>query len=53
MANLDQGSQKRGKFGIVREFYKPGKVMGQENFFMTCHIYRDLLIDELIFVRNV
>jgi len=42
------------------EFCKPGKVIeksgnlryGQE-YFITCHMVRDLLIDELIFACNV
>ena len=57
---LSQGSHKPGKTGkpgIVREFCKPGKVrefeMWSWNFFMTCHMARDLLSDELIFACNV
>jgi len=48
-----QGSHKPG---IVREFCKPGKVGEFEiwsgNFFMTCHMVCDFLIDELIFACN-
>jgi len=49
-----QGSHKPG---IVREFCKPGKVREFEissgNFFITCHMVHDLLIDEFVFVCNV
>jgi len=56
-AKPGKGSHKPGKPGIVREFCKPGKVREIEiwsaNFFLTCHMVRDFLIDELIFACNV
>ena len=57
LTGMRQGSHKPGKPGIVREFCKPGKVREFEiwsgNFFITCHVVRNLLIDELSFACNV
>ena len=50
VALYNTASHKPGKPRIVTEFCKPGKV---REFFMTCHMVRDLLTDELIFAYNV